>query len=277
MNVTNSKILVFIPAYRCEPQIVRVLEQFSPAIQLMVDTVMVVDNQSPDQTLEVAIGAGKSVFTRCNFIAWRNDDNYGLGGSHKAAIRYAIKNGFTHVIVLHGDDQADINDIVPCLASGAHLSTDCLLGARFAKGSQLKGYSRFRTFGNRVYNTLFSIVVMQPVKDLGSGLNMYRLQAFESFYYKTFPDDLTFNYLMLLGSYNRRQTISYFPISWREEDQVSNVRIFRQAIRVLYLLAGYALGRDRFLAKDTRTKPFDRYTGTIMYQQGEMPGMKVSQ
>lgn len=241
----------------------------------MVDTVMVVDNQSPDQTLEAAITSGKSVFRFCNFIGWRNDDNYGLGGSHKAAMRYAVDNGFTHIIVLHGDDQADINDIVPCLSSGAHLSTDCLLGARFAQGSQLKGYSRFRTFGNRVYNTLFSIVVMQPVKDLGSGLNMYRLQAFEAFYYKTFPDDLTFNYLMLLGSYNRRQSISYFPISWREEDQVSNVRIFRQAFRVLYLLAGYALGHHRFLAKDTRAKPFDTYTGTIVYRQNAATGAQV--
>lgn len=243
----------------------------------MINTVMVVDNRSPDETLEAAIATGKSVFRDCTFIAWRNDDNYGLGGSHKAALRYAVDNGFTHLIVLHGDDQADINDIVPYLTSDNHMSTDCLLGARFAKGSQLKGYSRFRTFGNRVYNALFSMVVMHSVKDLGSGLNMYRLQAFEQFYYKTFPDGLTFNYLMLLGSYNRDQSVSYFPITWREEDQVSNVRMFRQAFQVLYLLAGYALGRKRFLEKDAREKAFDNYTGTIVFRQDAINGSKASQ
>ena len=35
----------------------------------------------------------------------RNDDNYGLGGSHKVAFEYAVEHDFDYVIVLHGDDQ----------------------------------------------------------------------------------------------------------------------------------------------------------------------------
>jgi len=263
----ESKILVFIPAYRCAKQIVRVLQQFSVEVQRLVDTVMVVDNRSPDDTLEVAQETGKQIFTDCHFKVWLNKENYGLGGSHKAALRYAIENGFTHLIVLHGDDQADIKDIVPLLRSGVHLENDCLLGARFMKGSNLIGYSTFRTFGNVVYNALFSLVVLKSVRDLGSGLNMYRLSALDSYYYETFPDDLTFNYLMLLGSYQKKQKIRFFPISWREEDQVSNVKIVRQAFKVLGLLAGYAFGRGSYLKKDVRTRRFDEYTGTIVYHK----------
>lgn len=265
----KPRILVFIPAYRCEAQIRRVLEQFDTHVQQWIDTVMVVDNQSPDQTLKVAIEYGKEVLTHCNFIAWRNDDNYGLGGSHKAAFLYALEQRFDYLVVLHGDDQADIHDLIPQLEAGAHLNVDCLLGARFMRNSQLVGYSWFRTFGNRVYNILFSLVARQTIYDLGSGLNLYRLDTFREFYLKTFPDDLTFNYVMLLASYYRKQKVRFFPISWREEDQRSNVKLFRQAFKVLGLLTGYALKRGVFLDSDLRARAFETYTGQIRYHHNK--------
>jgi len=268
MAAARPRILVFIPAYRCEAQITRVIDQFDARVSSWIDTVLVVDNRSPDNTLEAAIARGREKVTGCNFIAWRNNDNYGLGGSHKAAFRYAIEQGFDYLVVLHGDDQADIHDLIPQLEAGAHAQADCLLGARFMPGSRLKGYSWFRTFGNRVYNALFSLVAMRRIYDLGSGLNMYRLAAFRDFYYKPFPDDLTFNYAMLLASYDRRQQVRFFPISWREDDQVSNVRLFRQAFKVLGILGGYFLRRGRFLATDMRAKPFEAYTGQIQHRHG---------
>ena len=262
----QPKILVFIPAYRCEKQVVRVLGQFNAEVQACVDTVMVVDNRSPDGTLAAAVQAGSVQFTQCHFIAWRNDDNYGLGGSHKAAMRYALDNGFDYLVVLHGDDQADIRDLLPQLRKVVPAQFDCLLGARFMQGSRLQGYSWVRTWGNRVYNWLFSVVAGCRIYDLGSGLNMYRMKALQEFYYETFPDDLTFNYVMLLGSFQRGQQVRFFPISWREEDQESNVRLFRQAFKVLALLGGFAIGRSRFMARELRGKPFDVYSGQIVHR-----------
>jgi glycosyltransferase involved in cell wall biosynthesis len=123
----TPKILVFIPAYRCATQITRVIDQFDEHVQAWVHTVMVVDNQSPDNTLEAAIARGKLVLQQCNFIGWRNDDNYGLGGSHKAAFRYAIEQGFDYLVVLHGDDQADIRSGG---TSGSRLPSWCPFHAR---------------------------------------------------------------------------------------------------------------------------------------------------
>jgi len=268
----NPRILAFIPAYRCEAQITRVIDQFDDRVQRMIDTVMVVDNLSPDNTLQAAIERGKLKLTSCNFIAWVNDSNYGLGGSHKAALRYAIAQGFDYLVVLHGDDQADIRDLVPWLEKGSYQDIDCLLGARFMPGSRLHGYSWFRTFGNRVYNLLFSSVVLRRIYDLGSGLNVYKLASVQDFYYKGFPDDLTFNYIMLLASYQRGQKISFFPISWREEDQRSNVKLFSQALKVLRLLSRYTVGRNSFLKSDMRSVPFNAYSGQIKHSQSVKAG-----
>ncbi len=269
MSETTPRILVFIPAYRCEAQITRVIDQFDERVQRWVDTVLVVDNRSPDNTLSAAIERGKSRLTECNFIAWINDHNYGLGGSHKAAFRYAVEQGFDYLVVLHGDDQADIRDLIPQLENGVHNKVDCLLGARFMKGSNLKGYSWVRTFGNLVYNKLFSLAALRNIHDLGSGLNLYRLAAYRDFYYKTFPDDLTFNYVMLLASYHNGQTVRFFPISWREEDQLSNVRLFRQAFKVLGLLVNFFFRRGKFLTTEMRSKSFETYSGQIVYKNSE--------
>jgi len=271
----KPRVLVCIPAYCCETQIVRVIAQFDEATQEHFDTVMVIDNRSPDDTVLRAVENGKTQLKKCNFIVQLNDENYGLGGSHKVAFRYAIENGFHHLVMLHGDDQADIRDLTPLLEQGVHKDVDSLLGARFMRGSRLAGYSWFRTFGNRVYNMLFSIVAANRIFDLGSGLNVYRLNAYRDFYYKSYPDDLTFNYVMLLASYHLKQTIRYFPISWREEDQVSNVRLFRQAFKVIVLLGGYFGGRGTFLARDLRIETRDSYTSHIVYQHdytGKAPG-----
>ena len=167
-----SKILLFIPMYNCEKQIPRVLGQLTDEVCSYLSEVIVVNNRSTDGGEQVAADYLKQRNLPIKAKVLRNDDNYGLGGSHKVAFQYAMDHGFDYVIVLHGDDQGDISNILPYLKNREYEKYDCFLGARFMKGSQLQGYSAFRTFGNRVYDLLFSAVCRYMVYDLGSGLNM---------------------------------------------------------------------------------------------------------
>lgn len=89
------------------------------------------------------------------------------------------------------------------------------------KGSRLIGYSKLRIWGNYGFNLLFSLVVHKSVKDLGSGLNLYKVKTLKSKYYIQYPDTLYFNDLMILASCYYKQKMMFYPISWREEDQVS--------------------------------------------------------
>ena len=163
-----------------------------------------------------------------------------------------------YIIILHGDDQGRIKDIIPFIENEEYKKHDCLLGARFMKGSQLKGYSKFRTFGNRVYNILFSIVVRKRIYDLGAGLNLYSIRMLEDEFYKKFPDNLMFNYCMILASNYYNHKIEFVPISWREDDQVSNVKMVNQAITVLKMLFKYFINK-KFIIKEMREKIIDEY------------------
>ena len=234
----RDKILLFIPGYNCEKQIIRVLGQLDQETVKYFSEIIMVNNRSTDQTEEVVKGfIEKHPYIPLKLL--RNNDNYGLGGSHKVAFSYAKEHGFDYVVVLHGDDQGTLADILPALKKGLHRKHDCVLGARFMKGSRLTGYSLFRTFGNVVYDFLFAAVVKKKIYDLGSGLNVYSVKMLEDSFYEKFPDNLMFNYCMILASQYYAHDICFYPISWREDDQVSNVKMVNQAVTVLRMLYEY--------------------------------------
>lgn len=228
----TPKLLIFVPAYNCEVQIRRTLEQIRQSeTKAAFDTVLVLDNQSTDNTLNNAISLANTFPVGSSIIVAKNRANLGLGGSHKAAINWALRNKFTHMVVLHGDDQGRLSDfeiqIEEVLDSG---SEQHVLGARFMKGSNLFGYSKVRILGNKVFNVLFSIVSGAKIYDLGSGLNIFSLSKLNKLTYMQFADDLTFNIDLLLAIVRGKQSIKFSPISWRETDQISNVRLFSQTI-----------------------------------------------
>ncbi|MBR6159557.1 MAG: glycosyltransferase family 2 protein [Lachnospiraceae bacterium] len=252
-----DKILLFIPAYNCEEQIKRTLAQLDPAVMAFISKVIVVNNQSTDGTEEAVVDfmhahAGMPV------TLLRNRENYGLGGSHKVAFDYAIEHGFDYVMVLHGDDQGSISDFLPVLAKGYYKKHDCILGARFMPGSKLEGYSLFRTFGNIVYDFLFAAVLQKRIYDLGSGLNMYSVEMLKTGFYEKFPDNLMFNYVMILASEYYGHDIKFYPVSWREDDQVSNVKMASQAVKVLKMLGEYYKDPS-VICDDYRDKKIERY------------------
>lgn len=263
--MSAERILVFIPMYNCERQIPRVLARFGEALQRRFTEVIVVDNGSRDQGVEAAV-TGLSRLRHLPGKVLVNDANYNLGGSHKVAFDYALAHGFDQVVVLHGDDQADINDLLPHLDAGEYRTLDSLLGSRFMPGSRLEGYSRLRTLGNHVFNLLFSVAARHRVQDLGSGLNLYSVRSLASRFYLRFPDSLTFNIHMLLAGVHQRSRFAFFPLSWREEDQVSNVRMVRQSVQTGRIALEFARNPEAFLAKDWSSHPGRPYTSTVVAQ-----------
>ncbi|MCW3848024.1 glycosyltransferase family 2 protein [Sphingomonas sp. LB-2] len=257
-----DRILLFIPCYNCAPQIGRVLAQLREVDPGLFD-VLVLDNGSSDGTVERAIEAAATLSARVTIA--RNRANHHLGGSHKAAFAHALRQGYTHVAVLHGDDQGSLADLLPLIAAGEHLRHDALLGARFAPGARLQGYSAVRTLGNRVFNLIFSVVSGRRVTDLGSGLNLFARTVFEDPGIVRASDDLRFNVYLLLRMVDAGRDLKFFPISWREDDQVSNVRLVSQSFRTLAIAWAFATDRKTFREADHRDRPVAAYDFDVIH------------
>lgn len=257
------KILIFIPMYNCEKQISRVISQFDEDTQKLFDEILIVDNISEDNSLKSAEESLKKL-NNIKTTLIQNKENVSLGGSHKVAFNYAIENNYDYIIVLHGDDQGSIKDIISYIKDKTAFQYDAFLGARFMKGATIKGYSFIRIAGNHVLNTVYSIVSKKLVYDMGSGLNMFKLEFLKSkFYIEILPNSLTFNNLMLLYISWKKLKYSFFPINWREDDQISNAKMFKQGFEIIKFCLLYFIFPNKLFIK--REKIND-YSYTVIYK-----------
>ncbi len=113
----SERMMLFIPAYNCERQIIRVLNQLDGSVFAYFEEVLVVNNRSTDKT-EAVVLSYISEHQEMPVKLMRNTENYGLGGSQKMAFHYAVNHGYDYVCMLHGDDQAILTDFLPMLARG---------------------------------------------------------------------------------------------------------------------------------------------------------------
>lgn len=221
------KLLVAIPAYNCEKQIVRVLTALEKLTLNYVIAICVIENRSTDQTVH-SVKNFEWKHPHVNLELWQNAENYGLGGSHKSAILIAQKKNCDYLLVLHGDAQAEPAEYEGLVNIALKDPTlGAVLGSRFMTGSKLSGYSKLRTWGNLGLNRLYSLLTFLKISDLGSGLNLFKIKTLIDVGAVRFNNGFTFNIDLLLALVREAKHFKYVPISWSEEDQVSNARTFR--------------------------------------------------
>jgi len=252
------KTVVAIPCYRCAPQIGRVLAGFDEALLARVDEVLVIDNQSPDDTVERALDAVEKLGSPKVRVV-RNLENYGLGGSQKAAFSHAIEAGADWVAILHGDAQATTSELHILLdAAKEDPDASAHLGSRFMSGSRLDGYSPTRIAGNVGLNLLYSLLSMHPVKDLGSGLNLFRTADLKAdARWMECSDKMTFNLDLLLHYLSLGARLEFHPITWTETDQVSNARNLQIGWTALTNLLAWRIGAANRHAPRPDGYPFE--------------------
>jgi glycosyltransferase involved in cell wall biosynthesis len=257
-----NKFLLAVPAYNCEAQISRVIDQFCKSPSNIYSEMVIIDNCSSDNTIISAMNkVDETQAQKISII--KNDENYGLGGSHKVAFSYCLSKSLDGVVILHGDDQGTLSNITPFLTS--ELSEyDCLLGARFMKGSSLSGYPIMRIFGNHIFNLMYSIVTGFRVFDMGSGLNYFSKKLILDGLYKKMPNDLTFNNAYLLALISQKKSIHFFPISWREVDQISNAKLWSQSRKLLKYLYLYFQKKENFTNKNLCNEDKISYTYKVI-------------
>ena len=104
----------------------------------------------------------------------------------------------------------------------------------------------------------------KKITDLGSGLNLYAVEPLKNEYYKKFPDTLYFNDCMILALCQMKQRVLFFPISWREEDQVSNNKLTSFGISLLKLCGRYLAGPRAFVEREWREKIIEDYSYEVV-------------
>ena len=131
-----------------------------------VDTIILVDDASHDETVNKAKELGLKVFV--------HPQNRGYGGNQKTCYTEALKEGADIVIMLHPDYQYDpglIPDIIRPIIDG---KADLVLASRLLSGTALSGGMPFYKFiSNRFLTACENLFLGQKLSEFHTGYRAY--------------------------------------------------------------------------------------------------------
>ena len=186
--IKNKNIVVVLPAYNAEKTLERTYNEIPFDI---VDDVVLVDDCSKDNTIEVAKKIGiKHII--------RHDRNKGYGGNQKTCYDTALKLGADIVIMLHPDYQYTpklIHSMAYLIANEVY---PVVLGSRILGGGALKGgMPLYKYIFNRFLTLTQNIIIWEKLSEYHTGYRAFSREVLETINYHANSDDFVFDNQML--------------------------------------------------------------------------------
>jgi glycosyltransferase involved in cell wall biosynthesis len=185
----NSKIItVVLPAYNAG----KTLEQTYIEIPFdIVDHVILVDDNSKDDTIEVANRLGiKHVI--------KHQKNMGYGGNQKTCYRKALELNSDIIIMLHPDYQYTPKLIHPMAFLLANDLYPVVLASRIlGRGALRGGMPLYKYFFNRCLTLMQNILINQKLSEYHTGYRGFTREVFNAIDIEKNSDDFVFDNQML--------------------------------------------------------------------------------
>lgn len=186
--IDHQKVVVVLPAYNAE----KTLKQTIAEIPMhLVDDIVLVDDASTDNTLDVA---GSLPIT--NII--RHDQNKGYGANQKTCYDTALGLNADIVIMLHPDYQYTpklIPVMAGIIASGLY---EVVLASRIlGKGALKGGMPRYKYLSNRILTLLQNILMNQKLSEYHTGYRAFSGNVLKRINYHANSDDFLFDNQMI--------------------------------------------------------------------------------
>jgi glycosyltransferase involved in cell wall biosynthesis len=141
--INGKRIAVVLPAYNAE----KTLQATVRELPEIVDIRILVDDHSPDKTVEVAETLGLKCFV--------HDRNYGYGRNQQTCYREALAEGADVIIMLHPDYQYTPLLVTAMASMVAYGVYDVVLGSRIIGGQALRGGMPFYKYVANRFLTAF--------------------------------------------------------------------------------------------------------------------------
>lgn len=163
----NSQVLVIIPAYNEEENIVNVTEQFLEKYK-QYDYVIVNDGSS-DHTADICIEKGYNIINL--------PINLGLAGAFQTGMKYAYENGYEYAIQFDADGQ-HMPEYIDSMLEEMKNGCDIVIGSRFV--TDKKPHS-MRMLGSDLISLAIQMSTGKKIKDPTSGMRMYNKNMISKF------------------------------------------------------------------------------------------------
>ena len=186
--IKGKKLVVVLPAYNAG---LTLRQTFSEIPMDIVDDVVLVDDYSTDNTIEVGRELGIQHIIR-------HEKNKGYGGNQKTCYDKALSLNADIVIMLHPDYQYTPFLITPM----AHIIADGLypvvMGSRIlGKGALNGGMPYYKYVFNRMLTLVQNILMSQKLSEYHTGYRAFSSDVLRKIDYHANSDDFVFDNQML--------------------------------------------------------------------------------
>lgn len=200
--------------------------------------VLVVDDQSPDGTGEVADGLGVEFPGRVDAI--HRTSNRGFGRSYLDGMRRALEEPVDLVCQMDADLSHDPAQLPDLLAAADR--ADLVIGSRYVPGGRIVNWPMKRHLLSRFANIYIRSVTRVSARDCTSGYRCWRRAALAALPLdRFFSDGYSFLVEMLFVAHRRGCRIAEVPITFVErregESKVSRAVLVESAITPWRLIA----------------------------------------
>ena len=242
--INNKKIVIVMPAYNAQATL---KETFEAIPKDIVDDILLVDDCSKDNTVELAKTIGIKTIT--------HEKNLGYGGNQKTCYNEALKLGADIVIMLHPDFQYDPN-LIPALASMiAYDNYDCAIASRMLVGSAKNSkMPKYKYFANKFLTAFQNIFLNKNLSEYHTGYRAFSAETLRSLPYEKMSNDFIFDNEMLALIYYKKFSIGEISCPTKYFDGASSINFIRSCkyglgvlkVSLLYRLAKLGLKTKLF-------------------------------
>jgi glycosyltransferase involved in cell wall biosynthesis len=185
----ENKIVVVMPAYNAARTLRRTYDEVMA--QGVVDLVIVVDDASHDETVEIAR-------TLPHVEVEVHPENRGYGGNQKTCYRLALAAGADIVVMIHPDYQYT-PQLLPAMASlVASGLYPCVLASRILGGGALQGgMPVWKYVANRTLTLVENVLLGAKLSEYHTGYRAFSRSLLEKLPLEKNSDDFVFDNQML--------------------------------------------------------------------------------
>ena len=185
--LNGKKIVVVMPSYNAAQTLARTVEEVPRDI---VDEILLVDDASSDETVELANELGLTVFV--------HEKNFGYGRNQKTCYREALRRGADIVVMVHPDYQYSPHLIVPMIGMIAYGEYDAVIGSRIlGKGALQGGMPLYKYVANRALTLFQNLMLGFKLSEYHTGFRAFRREVLEELPLSENSDDFVFDNQML--------------------------------------------------------------------------------
>jgi glycosyltransferase involved in cell wall biosynthesis len=225
--ILGKKLVVVLPAYNAGLTIEKTYNEIPFDI---VDDVILVDDASKDNTIEVAEKTGIRHIIK-------HEKNKGYGGNQKTCYDKALSLGADIVIMLHPDYQYTPK-LIPSMANiVAQDLYPVVFGSRIlGKGALKGGMPLYKYFFNRMLTLTQNILMNQKLSEYHTGYRAFSREVLEKINYHANSDDFVFDNQMAAQVFYAGFEIAEVTCPTKYFKEASSINFKRSAVYGLGVL-----------------------------------------